>query len=143
MWPAFWIIGGNLAAAGWPQCGEADIMESLGRTPSVNAATLHGPGYSGHLCISANYTLPGGAVFSTDFHVFAAEWELNVIRFYVDDNLYATRTPADVGTNKWVYDHPFYIILNLAVGGRLPGNPDASTIFPASMLVDYVRVYSR
>jgi beta-glucanase (GH16 family) len=89
------------------------------------------------------YTLPEGK-FSDGFHVFAVEWEPQTIRFYADDVLYATRTPADLPKGaQWVYDHPFFIILNLAVGGELPANPDTATEFPQRMLVDYVRVYSR
>jgi beta-glucanase (GH16 family) len=82
--------------------------------------------------------------FADDFHVFAVEWEPNVIRFYVDEHLYATHTPSDLpkGT-KWVYDHAFCLLLNVAVGGDWPGNPDASSAFPQTMLVDYVRVYER
>ena len=82
--------------------------------------------------------------FADDFHLYAVEWESKAIRFYVDDHLYATLTPADLpkGT-KWVYAHPFFMLLNVAVGGGWPGNPDATTVFPQTMLVDYVRVYKR
>jgi len=120
-------------------------MENVGRDPTTNVGALHGPGYSGSLDFRATYTNPGG--YSTDFHVFALEWETNVIRWYVDDNLFETRTPADLvmrgGNLLWVYDHPFYILLNVAVGGRFPGNPDSTTPFPQSLTVDYVRVYAR
>jgi beta-glucanase (GH16 family) len=144
MWPAFWILGANIGQVGWPSCGEVDIMEQAGaKSPSTNNGSMHGPGYSGNMPIHSSYKLPTGT-FGTDFHVFALEWETNVLRFYVDDNLYATHTPADLpaGT-RWVYDHPFNIILNLAIGGGYPGNPDATTVFPQPMLVDYVRVYKR
>ena len=142
IWPAFWLLGDNIRTAGWPHCGEIDIMENIGREPSVVHGTMHGPGYSGGDGISAAYTLPNGRKFSDDFHTFAVEWEPNVIRFYVDDHLYKTRTPADLPAGKtWVFDHPFFIILNVAVGGGWPGNPDATTVFPQKMLVDYVRVY--
>ena len=144
IWPAFWMLGDNIATAGWPNCGEIDIMENIGKEPSIAHGTLHGPGYSGGSGISAAYTLPKGQKFSNDFHTFAVEWEPNVMRFYVDAKLYSTRTPADLpaGT-KWVFDQPFFIILNVAVGGTWPGNPDATTVFPQQMLVDYVRVYQR
>ncbi len=144
IWPAFWLLGDNIGIAHWPNCGEIDIMENIGREPAIVHGTFHGPGYSGGSGISAAYALPNGRKFSDDFHTFALEWEPNVIRFYVDGILYKTRTPADLpaGTT-WVFDHPFFIILNVAVGGGWPGNPDATTVFPQQMLVDYVRVYQR
>jgi len=144
IWPAFWLLGDNIGTTHWPNCGEIDIMENIGREPSIVHGTFHGPGYSGGRGISAAYALPNGQKFSDDFHTFALEWEPNVMRFYVDGILYRTRTPADLpaGTT-WVFDHPFFIILNVAVGGGWPGNPDATTVFPQQMLVDYVRVYQR
>ncbi len=144
LWPAFWLLGDDIQRAHWPACGEIDIMENVGSRMSSVLGTLHGPGYSGNAGPTATYTLPSQQKFSDDFHVVAVEWEPSAIRFYVDGNLYETRTPADLpaGT-KWVFDHPFFIILNLAVGGNLPGSPDATTRFPQSMLVDYVRVYER
>ena len=144
MWSAFWLLGDNYGTVSWPQCGEIDIMENIGSSPSTVLGTIHGPGYSGSGGLSSTYSLSGQQQFSDDFHVMAVEWEPNVIRFYVDGSLYKTRTPSDLpaGTT-WVFDHPFYIILNLAVGGNLPGAPDATTQFPQSMLVDYVRVYAR
>jgi beta-glucanase (GH16 family) len=144
IWPAFWMLGDDIDKPGWPDCGEIDIMENIGKEPGLVHGTIHGPGYSGENGIGAPYALPGDQHFADDFHVFAVEWEPDVIRFYVDDHLYETRTPADLpkGT-KWVYDHPFFVLLNLAVGGGWPGNPDATTVFPQTMLVDYVRVYAR
>ena len=144
IWPAFWMLGANIDTARWPNCGEIDIMENIGKEPSIVHGTLHGPGYSGGNGISAAYTLPGGRKFSDDFHTFAVEWEPNVMRFYVDGRLHKTRTPADLPSGaSWVFDHPFFIILNVAVGGNWPGNPDATTVFPQLMKVDYVRVYQR
>lgn len=142
IWPAFWMLGNDIGTAGWPTCGEIDIMENVGREPSVNHGSLHGPGYSGGSPLTAIYTLQN-ARLSDDFHVFAIEWAPGVVRFYVDGNLYQTRTPADVPSgSKWVYDHPFFILLNVAVGGSFPGSPDATTTWPQTMLVDYVRVYA-
>jgi beta-glucanase (GH16 family) len=142
MWSAFWLLGDDFSTAGWPACGEIDIMESLGADPSTIRGSMHGPGYSGSNPLTATHTLPAGR-FSDEFHIFALEWEPQAVRFYVDGQLYQTRTPADLASEKrWVYDHPFFIILNLAVGGTLGGTPDDS-VFPRQMLVDYVRVYAR
>src|SRR6202521_1257770 len=144
IWPAFWMLGDNIGSAGWPTCGEIDIMENIGKEPSIVHGTFHGPGYSGAQGVSAAYALPNGQKFSDDFHTFAVEWEPNVMRFYVDGLLYKPRPPADLPAGKsWVFDHPFFIILNVAVGGGFPGNPDVTTVFPQQMLVDYVRVYQR
>src|SRR5246127_1121757 len=144
IWPAFWMLADDIGKSGWPDCGEIDIMENIGKEPGLVHGTIHGPGYSGDNGIGAPYALPGDQRFADDFHVFAAEWEPNAIRFYVDDHLYETRTPADLPKGaKWVYDHPFFVLLNVAVGGGWPGNPDATTVFPQTMLIDYVRVYAR
>ena len=118
-------------------------MESVGSEPFSIRGSLHGPGYSESSPLTTVYKLPRGR-FSDQFHAFAVEWEPRVVRFYVDDQLYATKTPADIPPGaRWVYDHPFFVILNLAVGGSWPGSPDESTILPQRMLTDYVRVYSR
>jgi len=148
MWPAFWMLGDDYDSAGWPECGEIDIMEVRGTKPQTNLGSLHGPGYSGMHPLTGHDSLPdGGPVLSDDFHTYAVEWETNVVRFYLDDALYETRTPADIPADAgagahWVYDHPFFILVNVAVGGTFPGPPDGTT-FPQTMLVDYVRVYSR
>jgi beta-glucanase (GH16 family) len=141
IWPAFWMLGNNIRRARWPACGEIDIMENIGREPSLVHGTIHGPGYSGAAGIGAPYALTSGA-FGEGFHVFAVEWEPNRIRWYVDGKLYQTRTPADLPAGSaWVFDRPFFMLLNLAVGGYWPGDPDATTVFPQKMYVDYVRVY--
>ena len=143
IWPAFWLLGDNSGSVGWPACGEIDIFENIGE-PGVIYSTLHGPGYSGAHGISAKFPLPAGEAVNSTFHIYAVEWAPEDIKFFFDGHLIAHRTPADLpaGT-KWVYDHPFFILLNVAVGGNWPGNPDTSTAFPQKMLVDYVRVYSR
>jgi len=144
LWPAFWMLGSDIPQVDWPNCGEIDIMENIGREPSIIHGTLHGPSYSGGSGIGSAYTLPSSQRFADDFHVFAVEWEANVIRFYVDNNLYATRTPSELPSGaNWVFAKPFFIILNVAVGGDWPGNPDATTAFPQTLVVDYVRVYQR
>lgn len=141
IWPAFWMLGDDIDKVGWPQSGEIDIMENIGREPSIAHGTLHGPGYSGAEGISAGYTLSTGA-YADDFHVFAVVWRPNEIRWYVDGKQYHRLTPGDLPKGKkWVFDHPFFLLLNLAVGGGWPGDPNATTIFPQQMLIDYVRVY--
>ena len=142
LWPAFWLLGNDFGKIGWPANGEIDIMENIGKQPFSIHGSMHGPGYSGDHGLTSEYKLPGGAHFFDDFHLFAIEWEPNIVRFYVDEDLYATFTPSllPAGT-KWVFDHPFFIILNVAVGGHWPGPPDSTTVFPQAMLVDYVRVY--
>ncbi|MBP8003098.1 MAG: family 16 glycosylhydrolase [Chloroflexi bacterium] len=141
IWPAFWMLGTNLDEVGWPQSGEIDIMENIGREPSTVHGTVHGPGYSGSNGIGGGYDLDSG-LFADDFHIFAIEWTPDGIRWFVDGVNYFSLTPDQIpaGT-EWVYDHPFFIILNLAVGGNWPGFPDDTTVFPQSLVVDYVRVY--
>ncbi|MBE1576405.1 RICIN domain-containing protein [Amycolatopsis roodepoortensis] len=139
MWPAFWMLGADIGNVGWPNSGEIDIMENVGFEPNTVHGTLHGPGYSGAGGIGAAYNGPN---FSDDFHTYAVDWAPNQIEWYVDGNLYQTRTPADLNGNRWVFDHPFYLILNLAVGGYWPGDPNSSTVFPQRLVVDYVRVNS-
>lgn len=143
MWPAFWMLGDDVDKAGWPACGEIDIMENIGKEPAIVYGSIHGPGYVGATGLGAPFRLPAGQAFADDFHVYAVEWEPDAIRLYVDDHLYSTRTHADLRPGwKWTFDHPFFLLLNLAVGGDWPGSPDASTVFPQTMLVDYVRVYA-
>jgi beta-glucanase (GH16 family) len=142
IWPAFWMLGDDIDKRQWPGSGEVDIMENIGKEPALVHGTIHGPGYNGEHGISAAFGLPGNAAFADDFHIYAIEWSKKSIRFYVDDHLYATRTPADLPKGaKWVYKHPFFLLLNVAVGGYWPGSPDVTTVFPQTMLVDYVRVY--
>lgn len=146
-WPAFWMLGDDCDQNPWPACGEIDIMEYLGDEPTKTFGTIHGPEFSGAQSISKEYSLENGR-FDTDFHVFGIEWSPNRINWYVDDVLYLSLTPKDVeeetdGKGEWVFnDRPFYMILNIAIGGNLPGNPTAETVFPQSMIVDYVRVYN-
>jgi beta-glucanase (GH16 family) len=140
-WPAFWMVGSNIESAGWPACGEIDVMEEIGREPSTVYGSMHGPGYIGEL-ISTPYVLTSGAL-ADDYHVYAVEWSKDGIAWYLDDVRYAWKTRADLPAGApWAFDHPFIWILNLAIGGDWPGAPDASTVFPATMLVDYVRVYT-
>ena len=141
IWPAFWMLGADIDQVGWPTSGEIDVMENIGREPAMVHGTLHGPGYSGDKGIGASHALPSGA-FADDFHLFAVEWTPGEIRWLADGQEYRRTTPADLPAGaKWVFDHPFFLLLNVAVGGGWPGDPDASSTFPQQMLVDYVRVY--
>jgi beta-glucanase (GH16 family) len=141
LWPAFWMLGDDIARVGWPGCGEIDIMENIGREPARVHGTVHGPGYSGANGLSSPYTVASGA-FADTFHVFAVEWQPDTIKWFVDSTLYKTIDSRSV-PGRWVYDHPFFILLNVAVGGNWPGGPDATTVFPQTMRVDYVRVYQK
>ncbi|MEV6697297.1 glycoside hydrolase family 16 protein [Streptomyces sp. NPDC056637] len=140
MWPAFWMLGDDIGSVGWPASGEIDVMENVGFEPGTVHGTLHGPGYSGSGGIGAAYTLPGGQAFADGFHTFAVDWAPDSVKWSVDGNVYQTRTPADVGGNQWAFNKPFFLILNLAVGGYWPGDPDGSTSFPQQLVVDYVHV---
>ncbi|MFD9074812.1 ricin-type beta-trefoil lectin domain protein, partial [Streptomyces lasiicapitis] len=139
MWPAFWMLGHDIGQIGWPNSGEIDVMENVGFEPSTVHGTIHGPGYSGSGGIGAAYSLPGGQAFADAFHTFAVDWSPDSITWSVDGNVYQRRTPADLGGRQWVFNKPFFLILNLAVGGYWPGDPDGSTVFPQQLVVDYVR----
>jgi beta-glucanase (GH16 family) len=145
IWPAFWALGDDIASVGWPKCGEIDIMENVGKEPGTNHGSLHGPSSTNATSdLTATIELPAGQKLSDDFHVYAAEWEPGAVRFYLDKNLYATFSAAQWPSGgTWVFHHRFFLILNVAVGGDWPGAPDETTIFPQTMLVDYVRVYKR
>ena len=145
MWPAFWMLGDDIGSVGWPKAGEIDIMENIGKEPGTVHGSLHGPSTVKRTSdTTALFSLPAGQSFADTFHLYAVEWEPGVVRFYVDKNLYATFTSSQwPAGGTWVFDHPFFIILNVAVGGFWPGSPDSTTVFPQQMLVDYVRVYTK
>ncbi|WP_420573712.1 glycoside hydrolase family 16 protein [Kordia sp.] len=139
VWPAFWLLGENIDTVSWPFCGEIDVMENRGQEPTVVTGSVHGPGYSGGNAISKEYDLVNDRL-DTGFHIFGIEWGPDYINYYIDDVLYNQITPEDV-TGDWVFNQPFYIIMNVAVGGSFAGPPSQQTVFPQTMLVDYVRVY--
>lgn len=142
VWPAFWMLGESKAKLGWPACGEIDIMEQLGHEPGRLHATLHGPGYSGAKGISGAIALPAGAALSDAYHIYAVDWSPKKITWSLDGRVYFVLTPSQLPTGtSWVFDAPMFLLLNLAVGGNWPGSPDATTSFPQTLLVDYVRVY--
>lgn len=139
IWPAFWMLGSNIDEVSWPQCGEIDIMELRGQQPNLIAGTLHGPGYSAGASIGQNFGFEN-ARFDTEYHIFAVEWDQSGIDFFVDEILYFRLTPEDV-TGEWVFDNPFFMLLNVAVGGTYVGFPTSQTPLPQEMIIDYVRVY--
>lgn len=143
IWPAFWMLGDTFATAGWPHCGEIDIVEVLGHEPHKLYGTLHGPGFSAAAGVTKSITLPPGPSLSDAYHVYAVEWSPRRIEWSLDGKVFHVVTPADLPKGgKWVFDDsPFFLLLNLAVGGRWPGYPDATTQFPQELRVDYVRVY--
>ncbi len=143
MWPAFWMLGNDIQSVGWPGCGEIDVMENIGREPDTIHGTIHGPGYSGAHSIGAPFVFEKPESPSGSFHVYAVDWRPNRIDFLVDSRVYETITPEKLPAGaKWVYNHPFFLLLNLAVGGSWPGAPDSTTLFPQELLVDWVRIYS-
>ncbi len=143
IWPAFWMLGNQFPGQGWPDCGEIDIMEHIGKEPSTIYGTIHGPGYSGSAGMPGKYALGEGKPFSDDFHVYGVDWREGDIRFLVDGREFSRVRRQDIPKGKkWVFDEPFFLLLNLAVGGRWPGYPDATTKFPQELTVDWVRVYN-
>jgi beta-glucanase (GH16 family) len=143
MWPAFWMMGSDFDSTSWPNCGEIDIMENVGNEPDTVYGTIHGPGYSDANGPSGSTRNPDGTPLSDAFHTYSIEWLPDSITWSIDNTPYFTATPSSIPADKrWVFDHSFFMILNLAVGGAWPGSPDASTGFPQQLTVDYVRVYS-
>ncbi|MEL7162164.1 MAG: glycoside hydrolase family 16 protein [Bacteroidota bacterium] len=139
MWPAFWLLGADIETNPWPGCGEIDVMELRGQQPSKIAGSVHGPGYSAGQAITGDFAFENDR-FDTDFYLFAIEWGVDYIDYFVDDRLYQRITPKDL-TGEWVFDRPFFMLLNVAVGGTYVGFPTDGTPFPQTMTVDYVRVY--
>ena len=145
LWPAFWMLGRNIGDVGWPRSGELDIMENRGSATSTTSSAVHGPGYSGNTPFVHKRVLEQGrGTFTDAFHTFAVEWDSLTVRFFVDDTVhYEVRRSEVEHFGPWAFDQPFFVILNLAVGGHFDGDPGSDAIFPATMLVDYVRVYRR
>jgi beta-glucanase (GH16 family) len=139
IWPAFWLLGQDIGQFGWPACGEIDVMEHFGTGPDTVHGTVHGPGYSGRSALGASRTV--GPSLGRDFQVYSVVWQPGSIRWYVNDDLYHVVTPADLNGKRWVFDHDFYLLVNVAVGGTASVPPDESVTFPQTMLIDYVRVY--
>ncbi len=141
LWPAIWALGDNISTVSWPACGEIDFMETIGTDISTNHGSLHMPKSYGP---SGTFKLPNGASFADAFHTFAIEWEPGTIRFYVDDQLYETQKQSSVPSgDTWEFEHPFFFVINVAVGGQWPGSPDSTTTFPQTMKVDWIRAYEK
>jgi beta-glucanase (GH16 family) len=142
--PTFWMMGTDINSDPWPGCGEMDIMENNGAAAnqSLNFGSIHGPNYTG-ADYGTTYPLPGGQLFDTAYHTFAILWQPNSVQYEVDGNAYETFTPSNIGPNTWVFNNPFYFLFSMEIGGTWPGAPTASTSFPQTMLVDYVRVYQQ
>ncbi|MGB1217961.1 MAG: glycoside hydrolase family 16 protein, partial [Saprospiraceae bacterium] len=142
LWPALWMLGSNFRTSGWPVCGEIDIMEQVGFQPNIVHGTVHyGSSFAQRGSKSAFRTSPSGNEYSESFHVFSLVWEEDHIEILVDDVKYLDVVPTDLGGQAWPYNQSFFFIFNVAIGGQWPGNPDASTVFPQRMIVDYVRVF--
>jgi beta-glucanase (GH16 family) len=138
LWSAFWMLGADIDRVGWPACGEIDVMEHVGSDPTAAHGTLHGPGYSG-LAGGVGRRHDHGEALSDDFHVYAVDWSPGRVTWLLDDVPYGSLTPGDV-PGPWPFEHPFYLLLNLAVGGAWPGLAAGDPDLPAALLVDWVRV---
>jgi beta-glucanase (GH16 family) len=141
LWPAIWMLGDNIDTVSWPACGEIDFLETIGTDIQTNHGSLHMPQSYGP---TGTYKLPNGASYADAFHTFAVEWEPGTVRFYVDDHLYETQNASAVPKgDTWEFEHPFFLLINVAVGGQWPGSPDSTTTFPQTLKVDWVRVYQK
>jgi beta-glucanase (GH16 family) len=141
LWPAIWMLGNDISTVSWPACGEIDFMETIGSDITTNHGSLHMPDNYGP---TGTYTLADGGSFADGFHTFAIEWAPGTVRFYVDDNLYETQTSNVPAGDTWEFNgQPFFLIINVAVGGQWPGSPNSTTVFPQTLKVDWVRVYEK
>ena len=142
IWPAIWMLGANFPSAGWPACGEIDIMELIGSSPNVVHGTVHyGDSYQSHQYVGNGTSIGFAETFSDEFHVFSIEWNEEGIEWFLDDVPFFSVDNDVSGSQNYPFHEPFFFIMNVAVGGLWPGYPDATTSFPQFMAVDYVRVY--
>jgi beta-glucanase (GH16 family) len=140
LWPAFWMLGSSCPETPWPDCGEIDIMEGKGSLPTLSSSAMHGPGYSGQTPFANWQRFARGRI--TDFHTYAVEWDTRSVQWLVDGAPHYQVGTTDIHAyGKSVLDKSFIVILNMAIGGHFDGNPRSDAIFPATMLIDYVRVY--
>jgi beta-glucanase (GH16 family) len=142
IWPAIWMLGANFPSAGWPACGEIDIMELIGSSPNLVHGTVHyGDSYQSHQYVGNGTSIGFAETFSDEFHVFSIEWNEEGIEWFLDDVPFFSVDNDVSGSQNYPFHEPFFFIMNVAVGGLWPGYPDATTSFPQFMAVDYVRVY--
>jgi hypothetical protein len=140
IWPAFWMLGSNIPDVNWPASGEIDIMEHVGFEPEITHGALHGPNYFGATPFAGTHYL--NEIVSANYHVYAIEWDTNNIHWSVDGTRFYSVSRSQVQNyGNWVFDQPFFLLLNVAVGGNWPGSPNGSSTFPQRLFVDYVRVY--
>ena len=138
-WPAFWLLGNDIMTNSWPSCGEIDITEVKGAYPYTTYGSIHGPGYSGGESITNTWSI--GSQLNAGYHTYAIEWNKNSIKWFIDNKQYHSATPASLGSDKWVFNKPFFLIVNLAMGGQFVGDVDPS-VTSANMYIDYIRYYS-
>jgi len=138
LWPAFWMLGSNISEVGWPACGEIDILEYVGKEPQTIFTSLHTPDSFGET-INTRKTIIEN--IEQGFHVYTVGWTKEKIVFYVDDQLVYTFSPKKHSKEIWPFDQPFYIIVNLAIGGNFGGPEVDNTIFPQEFIIDYIKVY--
>lgn len=141
LWPAIWMLGNNIDEVGWPACGEIDIMELVGHEPNMVHGTAHWGAQGSGNSIFKGSPISQSEDFSEQFHVFSLVWEPNLLTWYMDETAFHTISPADTQGQEYRFNAAFYMIFNVAVGGNWPGNPDATTVFPQQMEVDYVRYF--
>jgi len=145
LWPAFWMLGADFPKTPWPACGEIDIMEHVGNDPTRMHTNIHGPNFSGNNGLGQGVTLPNSEPFANAYHTVALKWEPYELTWYLDGQKMRTLRRNDIQSpsKPWVFNKPFFLLLNLATGGEWAGEPDASTVFPAFFMIDYVRVYGQ
>ena len=138
LWPAFWMLGANISKVGWPKCGEIDILEYVGREPNKVFTSLHTQDSHGNTINTKKTEIKG---IEKGFHLYAIDWTKDKIEFFVDNQSVYTFSPEIKNENTWPYNHPFYFIINVAIGGNFGGQTIEDTIFPQEFLIDYIKVY--
>jgi beta-glucanase (GH16 family) len=139
LWPAIWMLGNDIDNNVWPSCGEIDIMEHVGKKPNQVFFSLHNTSSFGNTVNSKKKIVQN---IQDDFHVYKMKWTKDAISFFLDNELFYTYAPSNKNAANWPYDKPFYLILNLAIGGNFGGPDVDNSIFPQEFLIDYIKVYS-
>jgi beta-glucanase (GH16 family) len=143
VWPALWMLGSNISTESWPACGEIDIMEVVGKEPKNLYGTLHWGNKGAPSTSSSGKTTVSDATIGDKFHVYTIIWDDKEINWFFDDVAFHKVTRSQVNANIYPFDSPFFLLMNVAIGGNWPGNPDGTTTFPQRMFVDYVRVFKK